>query len=302
MNNIQVQCFLTSAQTLSFTKTAQLLYISQPTITHHIQNLEAELGFSLFVRNKKQLFLTPAGEKFYTSLKKISSELNEAVLLGRQLESKYDNHLCIGCGSSEFEQEFLPIVLQNFQKQYPKIYITYNSNQIREMVKLFQQRTIDVLFSSTQMIKGFPTVKYYDLRDYPIICVMNKENPLAGLDRITIHDLQNQNLIFAEFSLSTPEMDILQKQLSTKYSRNISHHIENASIAHLMILSNMGIAIMPEFKYQKHNNLVALPYVDYPAISYGIAKQKNDSREFVDSFIKTTQTVFKEMYSKSQLL
>jgi hypothetical protein len=54
----------------------------------------------------------------------------------------------------------------------------------------------------------------------------------------------------------------------------------------------MGIAIMPEFKYKKDDKLVIIPYNDYPPVSYGIAKQSGDTREFVNSFIRITQEVF----------
>jgi DNA-binding transcriptional LysR family regulator len=94
-----MQCFITSAQTLNFTKTSQLLYISQPTVTHHILNLEEELGFKLFARTKKQIALTVAGESFYKSMTKISSEFNEAVMCARKCDEDSKNHICIGCGS-----------------------------------------------------------------------------------------------------------------------------------------------------------------------------------------------------------
>jgi DNA-binding transcriptional LysR family regulator len=260
-------------------------------------NLESELGFQLFERKKKQIFLTVSGEKFYDSMKKISSEFNEAVLYARQYEEKYKNRLCIGCGSSELETEFLPSIIRKFREKYPDVYVTYNSDNIRDKIKLLHQQEIDILFSTTQMVKDFSTIEYFELKKYPIVCVINKENPLSCLDYITIQDLSNQNLIFLEPTVSPPEMDLLQQQLLSKYPNTVSHFIEDTSISHLMILSNMGIAVMPEFKYIKNENLTIVPYTDYPAISYGIAKQKNDSRKFVNSFIKMTQAMFHPLSS-----
>lgn len=296
MNSVQIQCFLTAAQTLNFTKTAQLLYIAQPTVTHHISNLENEMGIQLFVRSKKQVYLTPVGEKFYASMKKLSSEFHEAVLYAKKFEEEINGRICIGCGSSEFEKEFLPLVIRRFQEKYPNIYMTYSSSKIREKVKQLQQRDIDILFSTTKMVKGFSTIEYYNLMEYPFVCVVNRENPLSRLEQVVMKDLHDQNLIFLDPTVSPPEMESLQNQISMIYPHNISHYIEDTSISHLMILSNMGIAIMPEFKYQWHESLMAIPYVDHPAISYGIAKQKNDTRKIISSFIKTTQAIFGEIY------
>jgi DNA-binding transcriptional LysR family regulator len=287
-----MQCFITSAQTLNFTKTSQLLYISQPTVTHHILNLEEELGFKLFARTKKQIALTVAGESFYKSMTKISSEFNEAVMCARKCDEDSKNHICIGCGSSEFEIEFLPVIIRKFNEKYSDIYVTYNSENIRDKIKLFHQHKIDILFSTTQMVKEFSAIEYYDLRKYPIVCVMNKENPLSGKEIITIHDLADQNLIFLEPTISPPEMETLQQQLMLKYPNKVSHFICDTAVTHLMILSNMGVAIMPEFKYKKNEKLAIVPYADYPSISYGVARQRGDTREFVNSFIKITQKVF----------
>lgn len=299
MNSIQIQCFITSAQTLNFTRAAQLLYISQPTVTHHILNLEEELGFQLFERQKKQIFLTPAGENFYTSIRKITSDLNEAISSAKKFETEYNNHIRIGCGTSEFEKDFLPEIISLFREKYPKTYISYNSSRIKEKAKAFQKHEIDILFSTSAMVKNFTTATYYHLHEYPIVCVMNIENPLSHLDKITLPELHNQTMIFLDPTVSPPEIDALQKQISMKHPHNITYYAESAAISHLMILSNTGIAIMPTLKYQKHEKLIAIPYVDYPTISYGIAKQKNDDRKFINSFIRISQTVFKTMFPKT---
>ena len=70
MTNQDIQCFLKLAQTLNYTKTAQLLYISQPAVTRHIHSVEAEVGAQLFDRSvRREVQLTEAGEMLYHGLK-----------------------------------------------------------------------------------------------------------------------------------------------------------------------------------------------------------------------------------------
>ena len=64
MNDLQIDYFLAVARNLSFTKTAEEMYVSQPAISRHISHLEKELGFALFDRSKKTTQLTPAGGLF----------------------------------------------------------------------------------------------------------------------------------------------------------------------------------------------------------------------------------------------
>ena len=60
----QLEYFLTVSNLKSFTRAAEQLYISQPSVTTAIRRLEDELGIILFERNKKQAVLTPEGEIF----------------------------------------------------------------------------------------------------------------------------------------------------------------------------------------------------------------------------------------------
>ena len=59
-----IRTFIALAEIRNFTKTAEQLFVAQSTVTNRIRDLEEELGKPLFIRNRKQIELTPAGEKF----------------------------------------------------------------------------------------------------------------------------------------------------------------------------------------------------------------------------------------------
>ena len=71
MNTQQLKCFVCVADKLNFTKAAEELFLSVPTVTHHIKNLEEELGTLLFIRTSKIVKLTDAGNHFYADAKDI---------------------------------------------------------------------------------------------------------------------------------------------------------------------------------------------------------------------------------------
>ena len=79
MNLAEIETFLTIVNTKSITKTADLLFLSQPTVSHRLTSLENELGFSLVIRNKghKQVELTPKGMD-------LSSSPNAGCLFGKK--------------------------------------------------------------------------------------------------------------------------------------------------------------------------------------------------------------------------
>ena len=63
MDEKDLQIFLTLADTGNLTRTAEKLYLAQPTLSKRLQNMESELGATLFLRSKQGVTLTPAGEE-----------------------------------------------------------------------------------------------------------------------------------------------------------------------------------------------------------------------------------------------
>lgn len=65
MNDLQIDYFMAVATNLSFTKTSEELYVSQPAISKQISQLEKELGVKLFTRNNRKTELTDAGRLYF---------------------------------------------------------------------------------------------------------------------------------------------------------------------------------------------------------------------------------------------
>ena len=75
INFQQMEYFLSVAEKLNFTEAAKSLYISQPSLSKQISLLEEELGFALFIRNKRSVRLTPAGEVLNRKWKLLLTDL-----------------------------------------------------------------------------------------------------------------------------------------------------------------------------------------------------------------------------------
>ena len=80
MNLRQLKYFVTLAETLSFTKTAQVFYISQTAVTQQIKSLESQLGVPLFRRTKRKVELTSAGAVFLPEAREILEKTQKAIV------------------------------------------------------------------------------------------------------------------------------------------------------------------------------------------------------------------------------
>ena len=96
MDEKDLLIFLTLADTGNLTRTAEKLYLSQPTLSKRLQNMEADLGAALFLRSKQGVTLTPAGEAAREVIQRTARELNT---LREQLQMRKDTI----CGTLRIE-------------------------------------------------------------------------------------------------------------------------------------------------------------------------------------------------------
>ncbi len=292
MNSKQVECFISVAETLNFTESAKLLFISQPSVTHSIATLEEELGYRLFNRDKKQVSLTPAGRYLYKSLKALGSQYRNAVSRARLFGEGYEKEMVIGCGSSVFEEEFLPGVVREFRATHPDVYLRFDISNMREKIALMHEEKIDLLLTTTLAGADPKRFDYRALRTYPMVCVMSAEHELAGRESVGVDDLADQGLILLDRACAPAEMQELQVTLERMYRASIIAHVQDVRLSHLLMLCDMGVAVMPEFKFTRNAGLVAVPFAGTEQIPYGILVKQDEARDYVLDFARLVEKVF----------
>ena len=96
MNTKQLEYFISVAESLSFTKTAEKFYISQTAVTQQIKALEEQIQVILFTRSKRHVELTPAGKVFLSEARTIVKNINDAIIKTQQFANGFFGTLNIG--------------------------------------------------------------------------------------------------------------------------------------------------------------------------------------------------------------
>ncbi len=137
--------FIEVARHLSFTKASEVLFISQPAISKHIQKLEQEYGVSLFDRNKGLVKLTPAGlilQKHLQTASTLASQIVFDVGSFRQLDSLRGD-LKLGA-STTVALYIIPSVLSAFRKHHQEIHISMVNRNSENVTKALLNHEIDL--------------------------------------------------------------------------------------------------------------------------------------------------------------
>ena len=144
MNLAEIETFLTIVNTKSITRTADLLFLSQPTVSHRLNSLENELGFPLVIRNKghKQVELTPKGMDFVVLAERWMSLWKETLTLQHNQERMI---LTIGCTDSLNIAVFAPLYDEILQS-HSHLDLDIESHHSNELYDLLSEHKFDIGF------------------------------------------------------------------------------------------------------------------------------------------------------------
>jgi len=201
MLSIAYEVFYTVASHLSFSRAADILFISQPAVSKQIKKLEALIEVPLFERKGNMVSLTPQGEKMLTYLR-------EAKLIQKRMESDMEiiksqlaakGELKIGA-STTLSLYVLPKVLSSFRKKWPMIKITLVNRNTENVLKALKAHEIDLaVVEDKQESNG---IFYEFFMNDKIIPVCSSSSPYAGRE-ISIEDLRHIPLAMREVGSGT---------------------------------------------------------------------------------------------------
>lgn len=179
MTSLQIEYFLTLAEFLNFTATANSLHISQPVVSKQIAALEEELGFQLFSRNHRQLKLTPSGvvmrDFFSRSLDEFKEFRNQAI----QLDSKYTSAVSIYL-INYFDSSPILDCIDAFRKDHPDTDFYIEKQLLPCSTQQLMDEQWDVAFTFADIARNVPGYDFLSLQQTSDLLVISKKHPLAS--------------------------------------------------------------------------------------------------------------------------
>lgn len=190
MLSVSHQVFFEVASHLSFSKAAQVLYISQPAISKHIKMLESYYKSSLFERKGNAILLTDIGGILFKHLqeaKQIQRNLEFAVSTFKN-EADAVGSLHLG-SSTVITLYILPKILSGFHKQYPNVEIQVVNRNSEAILNALLENKIDL--GIVEVEKKLTSVVYQHFTEDVIIPVCSGSSPYAKKTTITLDELKN---------------------------------------------------------------------------------------------------------------
>lgn len=198
----QLESFVSIAKLRSFSKAADKLYLTQPTISNHIQSLETELGTILFNRTNKNITMTRAGEILYEYAISILNKKETAYFALNEFKGRIEGILEIA-SSSVPEQYFLIDVIGGFNQNYPDVRYVLMKYDSKEVIDKLLSGDIDFGIVGTKADHAY--LEYINILDDDVILVVPNTPTYAHYKQVRSSDLMQMPLIMREEGSGTKE-------------------------------------------------------------------------------------------------
>ena len=260
MLSVRTRSLIAVADTKNFTKAASMLSLTQPAISHHISQLEEELGVSLFIRKKSGLELTPEGEtavRYARRMNVLYNKLRKDLLDIENQPAK----LCIGITHTA-ESNLTAEILARCSSETAGLSIMIVTDTINNLYARLENYELDLaIVEGTGSPQAFSSLV---LNTDFLVCVMSAENSLASKAMITLSELKSEPLILRLPSSATRmQFDAeLRAMNDSPDNYNIILEVDNIATIKDLVRKNLGISVLPQsacLKELRKGNLVALP-------------------------------------------
>ena len=289
MNTKQIDYCIELAHTLNFSRAAENMFVSQPTLTYQIKLLEDEVGFAIFERSGKGAALTPAGSQFVTYLANMREEMKRAIEQGQNFSAKYKDNITISMMVRQAVY-FLPEAMRIFSDGHPDIQITPKF-EYENGVEGFLRNETDILFALKEQTKQIPGIDVHDLFESHIYLISRKEDELASKNLLTEEDLYGRTLMVG--GGSPPALKAVQHRLiasgKINYFNSADHDTTLTNVA-----AGRGVCLAPGFLNDHSGQFAWTPFDCRESFSCVLCTHKNDARDGVNEFIDLLKGLYLE--------
>lgn len=228
MSDFRLKVFCCVARNLSYTKAAQELFISQPAITKHVQELETQYKVRLFERLGTRIALTDAGKLLFDRSEQILEDYNRLAYEMSLLQGEYTGELRLGA-STTIAQYVLPPLLAQFTSKFPKVKVSMLNGNTRDIEQALQEHQIDLGF--VEGISRQPNLKYTHFLDDELVAILRTggKGNLNLPEEISPEELEHLPLVLREHGSGT--LDVIEQAL-------LQHHIRLSSLNIVMYLGS----------------------------------------------------------------
>lgn len=211
MTLVQLRHLISLAQSGSFTRSAEVLFLTQPALSRSIRALEEELGQPLFDRVGRRSMLTPFGVEVLQRARHLVFEADELAGSGRRMREGRSGTVRVGLGSGPGAMLMTPL-LKTMAKSHPMIHVEVARGHTEVLVRALRERELDALVVDARSLPPAPDLRVANLVEMRGAFMVRAKHPLTRWKGILRFDALRQFPV-----ASTPLSDEVARTMVERY-------------------------------------------------------------------------------------
>ena len=281
--------FVTVAEELHFGRAAARLFIAQPPLSQQIQQLERELGVSLFARTSRRVQLTPAGEAFLIEARQILGSVAQAADTAKRAARGETGWLGIGFAASA-TYDLLPAVLHDFRGLYSQVELSLRERNAAEQAQALGEKTIHVGFA--RPYAPHPDAMVSAVLREPFLAALPETHTLIEQASLPLSALADQPFIsFPELPKPSYAEVVRQACEQAGFTPRVVQEVREMQTAISLVAAGFGIALLPASVQHLHRDgVVYRPLSDpAPRTELAVVSRLDDPSPVLQNFLAIVQ-------------
>ncbi|MDD3337173.1 MAG: LysR family transcriptional regulator [Eubacteriales bacterium] len=280
------QVFLRVAELGSVTRAAEELGYTQSGVSHMINALEEDLALTLLRRGRSGVTLTDAGERLLPAFRAIVRESEQLRQTAAAIRGLREGKVRVGAFSS-VSVAWLPAILKEFIVEEPGIEIQLLNGDYHDISRWIAEGAVDVAFVTLPQ-EG--ECELIPLKDDPLLVILPKEHPLAGLTSFPLQALGKEPFISL---LASSAHDVRRVVEGRSIEIKVRYFTKDDYALIAMVENGLGISVVPELLLRgQEGRVAAIPPETHDVRRIALAVSRAPSpaaRCFADFVCKWTE-------------
>lgn len=289
MDTKKLEALVVSVELGSFTRAAEQLGYTQSGLTHMMNSLEKDIGFTVLVRGRSGVQLTPAGQRIFPLVRDClagSAALEREISL---INSHKEDSVRVAAYES-IARHWLPEVIQQFRREHPDVTVDIQMGSVDEVYRWVLEDRVDMCFASRQ---DYNTLDWTPLRDDELLAILPPDYP-DGDNAFPIEFFNGQEFLMPSMGFDKDILRVLNEHGVAPLIRT-TQVSDSAVIS--MVEHGLGVSVLSRLVLRgRQNSVRALPLLPQAFRKLGIAaRPRKELRPIVRKFITQSRDMIEKM-------
>ena len=289
MDTKKLEALVVSVELGSFTRAAEQLGYTQSGLTHMMNSLEKDIGFTVLVRGRSGVQLTPAGQRIFPLVRDClasTSALEREITL---INTHKEDSVRVAAYES-IARHWLPEVIQQFRREHPDVTVDIQMGSVDEVYRWVLEDRVDMCFASRQ---DYNTLDWTPLRDDELLAILPPDYPDGG-DAFPVEFFNGQEFLMPSMGFDKDILRVLNEHGVAPLIRT-TQVSDSAVIS--MVEHGLGVSVLSRLVLRgRQNSVRALPLLPQAFRKLGIAaRPRKELRPIVRKFITQSRDMIEKM-------